>query len=187
MRVNRQIRVPKVRLIDENGEQVGIVSTSEAVRRAEDAELDLVEVVPTANPPVCKILNYGKYRYDQTKREKESKKSQHQVKVKEIKLKPNINDHDLFTKIKSARTFLGKGNKVKVTCMFRGRQMAHPEIGENLVRRVVDELSDVSTLETPLKRMGRFLHVVLAPGAKKKKEVVSKPVEEETDTEEQQN
>ncbi|MEM1282143.1 MAG: translation initiation factor IF-3 [Chlamydiota bacterium] len=183
MRVNKQIRVPKVRLIDENGNQVGIVSTSDAMRKAEAAELDLVEVVPTASPPVCKILNYGKYRYDQTKREKESKKSQHQVKVKEIKVKPNINDHDLFTKIKNARSFLAKGNKVKVTCMFRGREMAHPEIGENLVRRVVEELSDVSTLETPLKRMGRFLHVVLAPGARKKKEAPQKPAPEKTESE----
>ncbi len=178
MRVNKQIRVPKVRLIDENGAQVGVVSTSEAMRKAETAELDLVEVVPTASPPVCKILNYGKYRYDQTKREKESKKSSHQVKVKEIKVKPNINDHDLFTKINRARGFLAKGNKVKVTCMFRGREMAHPEIGENLVKRVVEELSDVSTLETPLKRMGRFLHVVLAPGVRKKKESTPKPAPE---------
>jgi translation initiation factor IF-3 len=165
--------VPKVRLVDEEGNQVGVVSTSEAFRKAEAAELDLVEVVPTANPPVCKILNYGKYRYDQTKREKESKKSQHQVKIKEIKVKPNINDHDLFTKIRNARGFLAKGNKVKVTCMFRGREMAHPEIGENLVKRIVEELSDVSTLETPLKRMGRFLHVVVAPGVRKRKELTS--------------
>lgn len=178
MRVNRQIRVPKVRLIDQNGEQVGVVSTSEALRKAEEAELDLVEVVPTAAPPVCKILNYGKYRYDQTKREKESKKAQHQVKVKEIKLKPNIDDHDLLTKVKSAKTFLDKGNKVKVTLMFRGRQNAHPEIGEKLIDRFVEELSEVSTLETPLKKMGRFLHVVLAPGGKKKKETAPKVVEQ---------
>lgn len=169
MRVNRQIRVPKVRLIDEEGQQVGVVSLSEALQRAEDAELDLVEVVPTASPPVCKILNYGKYRYDQTKREKESKKAQHQVKVKEVKVKPNINEHDLQTKVRQARDFLAKNNKVKVTCMFRGREMVHPEIGENLVRRICEELSDVGTLETPMKRMGRFLHVVLAPSLRKKK------------------
>lgn len=185
MRVNKQIRVPKVRLIDENGSQVGVVPTSEALRKAEIAGLDLVEVVPTAAPPVCKILNYGKFRYDQTKREKESKKAQHQVKVKEIKVKPNINDHDLLTKIKNARGFLEKGNKVKVTCTFRGREMAHPEIGEELVKRVVEELSDTSTLETPLKRMGRFLHIVLAPGAKKKKEFAPKPVVEKNESEQE--
>jgi len=177
--------VPKVRLIDEDGSQVGVVSTSEALRKAETAGLDLVEVVPTAAPPVCKILNYGKFRYDQTKREKESKKAQHQVKVKEIKVKPNIDDHDLLTKIKNARTFLEKGNKVKVTCTFRGREMAHPEIGEELVKRVVEELSDISTLETPLKRMGRFLHIVLAPGAKKKKEFAPKPVVEKNESEQE--
>lgn len=169
MRVNRQIRAPKVRLIDEEGNQVGVVSFSEALDMAMEAQLDLVEVVSTSTPPVCKIINYGKFRYDQTKREKESKKTQHQVKVKEIKVKPNIDDHDLLTKVKQARDFLSKGNKVKVTCMFRGREMAHPEIGENLVRKVCDDLSDVSTAESFPKRMGRFLTVVLAPGAKKKK------------------
>ncbi len=171
MRVNRQIRVPKVRLIDENGEQVGVVSTSDAQRKAEDAGLDLVEVVATSNPPVCKILDYGKYRYDQTKREKESKKSQHQVKVKEVKVKPNINEHDLQTKARRAREFLSKGNKVKVTCMFRGRENAHPERGMDLVRRFCDDLGDIATPEAPMKRMGRFLHVVLAPGVRKRKEV----------------
>ncbi|MEC7839017.1 MAG: translation initiation factor IF-3 [Chlamydiota bacterium] len=176
MRVNRQIRVPKVRLIDENGNQVGVVSTSDAQRKADDAGLDLVEVVATSTPPVCKIIDYGKYRYDQTKREKESKKSQHQVKVKEVKVKPNINEHDLLTKARHAREFISKGNKVKVTCMFRGREMIHPERGENLVRRFCEELADVATPEAPMKRMGRFLHVVLAPGVRKKKEAPQKPV-----------
>jgi len=171
LRVNRQIRVPKVRLIDETGEQVGVVSTSDAQRKADDAGLDLVEVVSTSTPPVCKILDYGKYRYDQTKREKESKKSQHQVKVKEVKLKPNINEHDFQTKARHARDFISKGNKVKVTCMFRGREQAHPERGENLVRRFCEELADIATSESPMKRMGRFLHVVLAPGVKKRKEI----------------
>lgn len=177
MRVNKQIRAPKVRLIDEQGQQVGVVFTSEALERAFDAGLDLVEVVATSTPPVCKIINYGKFRYDQTKREKESKKAQHQIKVKEIKLKPNINEHDLQTKTRQARDFLVKGNKVKVTCMFRGREMAHPEIGENLVKKVCDELSDAATPESVPKRMGRFLTVVLAPGVKKKR--VASPSAEE--------
>lgn len=170
MRINKQIRVPRVRLISETGEQVGVVSTQEAFEKAEAAGLDLVEVVPTSNPPVCKIMNFGKFRYDQTKREKENKKAQHQVKVKELKFKPNIDAHDLETKVKQMRDFIAKGNKVKITCMFRGREMAHPQYGENLVRQVCEDLSDVATLETPLKMMGRILSVVLAPGVKKKKD-----------------
>jgi len=170
LRINKQIRVPKVRLIDENGNQVGVVDREEAMRMAKNASLDLVEVVPNSSPPVCKIIDYGKFRYDQTKREKESKKASHQIKVKEIKVKPNIDTHDLNTKIKRARDFIIKGNKVKITCMFRGREMAHPEIGENLVRRVIEELSDIATAESPLKRMGRILTTVVAPGARKKKE-----------------
>jgi len=173
LRVNKQIRVPKVRLINENGEQVGVVTITEALDLAQAAELDLVEVVATSSPPVCKIINYGKFRYDQTKREKESKKAQHQVKIKEIKVKPNIDEHDLMTKVRQAREFLVKGNKVKVTCTYRGREMAHPEIGEKIVRRVCDELADVSTAEAFPKRMGRFLITVLAPGVKKKKDVSS--------------
>lgn len=170
LRINKQIRVPRVRLISETGEQVGVVSTQEAFEKAEAVGLDLVEVVPTSNPPVCKIMNFGKFRYDQTKKEKENKKAQHQIKVKELKFKPNIDEHDLQTKIKQMREFIVKGNKVKITCMFRGREMAHPEYGENLVRKVVDALSDIATLETPMKMMGRILSVVLAPGVKKKKD-----------------
>lgn len=169
MRVNQQIRVPKVRVIDKEGNQVGIISTKEALVRAEEAGLDLVEIVPDAKPPVCKIIDYGKYRYDQTKREKESKKARHVIKVKEIKMKPNIGTHDYETKVAHARKFLNEGNKVKVTCSFRGREMAHTEIGETLIAKVCEELSDISTTEAPLKRMGRFIHVVLAPTAGKKK------------------
>ncbi|NGX43358.1 MAG: Translation initiation factor IF-3 [Chlamydiae bacterium] len=169
MRVNKQIRASNVRVISSSGEQIGILSLQEALQRAEDEGIDLVEVVPGASPPVCKIIDYGKFRYDQTKREKESKKASHVIKVKEVKMKPNINEHDLQTKLKRAREFLLKGNKVKLTCMFRGREMAHPEIGENLVRKVIDELEDVATSESPLKRFGRFLTVVLAPSVKKKK------------------
>lgn len=170
MKVNKEIRAPKVRVISHTGEQVGILTLHEALTMAEQEGLDLVEIVPGSNPPVCKIINYGKFRYDQTKREKESKKSQHQVKVKEIKVKPNIDDHDLETKIRHAREFIAKGNKVKVTCVFRGREMAHPEIGEKILNRFNDELEDVAAVETPSKMFGRMLTVVLAPGGKKKKE-----------------
>lgn len=169
MKVNREIRAPKVRVIGHDGEQIGIVTLQEALAKAEEAGLDLVEVVAGSNPPVCKIINYGKFRYDQTKKEKESKKAQHQVKIKEIKLKPNIDDHDLQTKMRHARDFLEKGNKVKVSCMFRGREMAHTEIGEKVVRQFCTDLEDISMVEAPLKLMGRTLLVVLAPGGKKKK------------------
>ncbi len=172
MKVNREIRAPKVRVISHTGEQVGIISLYEALAMAEEQGLDLVEIVPGSNPPVCKIMNFGKFRYDQSKREKESKKAQHQIKVKEIKLKPNIDTHDLETKTRHARDFLASGNKVKITCAFRGREMMHSDIGEKIVRQMCQDLEDVSTSESPLKMMGRMLLVVLAPGGKKKKEGV---------------
>ncbi len=170
MRVNREIRAPKVRVISQTGEQIGVLSLYEALAKAEQDGLDLVEISPGASPPVCKIINYGKFRYDQTKREKESKKAQHQVKIKEIKLKPNIDDHDLQTKVRHARDFIVKGNKVKVSCVFRGREMAHPEIGHRLVEKFCDDLSDVAATESPAKMFGKMLTLVLAPGARKKKE-----------------
>ncbi len=169
MKVNREIRSPKVRLIGHDGEQIGVVSIQEALARADEAGLDLVEISAGSVPPVCKIMNYGKFRYDQTKREREGKKAQHQVKIKEIKLKPNIDDNDFDTKLRHAREFIAKGNKVKISCMFRGRELAHMEIGERVVRRMCESLEDIATLEAPIKLLGRVLNVVLAPGAKKKK------------------
>lgn len=169
MKVNREIRASKVRLINHLGEQVGIVSLQEAMALADEAGLDLVEVVPGASPPVCKIINYGKFRYDQTKREKESKKAQHQVKIKEVKIKPNIDPHDFDTKLRHAREFIEKGHKVKITCTFRGREMMHPEFGEKLLRKMCDTLEDIATPEVPQKMLGRILTIVLAPGGKKKK------------------
>jgi translation initiation factor IF-3 len=169
LRVNREIRAPKVRVIDQTGEQVGVMTIKEALQKAEELGIDLVEIVPEANPPVCKIIDYGKYRYDQTKREKESKKASHQIKVKEIKFKPNINEHDLQTKLRHVRDFLAKGNKVKVSCVFRGREMVHTQIGEKLVQKVIDDLEDIATVESPMKLFGRMLTVVLAPSLKKKK------------------
>ncbi len=168
MRINRAIRVPKVRLIAEDGSQFGVVGTDEALRKAEEANLDLVEIAPNANPPVCKIIDYGKYRYQLTKKEKENKKAQHQAKLKEVKTKPNIDEHDLETKMRRAREFLEKGNKVRVTCTFRGREMAHPEIGRRVTDRMCKELSDVSQVEAPPRMVGRSLSLVLAPIGKKK-------------------
>lgn len=180
MKVNREIRAPKVRVISHTGEQVGVVPLYEALAMAEEQGLDLVEIVPGSSPPVCKVMNFGKFRYDQSKREKENKKASHQIKVKEIKLKPNIDAHDLETKTKHAREFLAGGNKVKITCTFRGREMMHPEIGDKIVQAMVQHLEDVSIAESPPKMMGRMLLVVLAPGAKKKKEGVKQSQVDET-------
>jgi translation initiation factor IF-3 len=168
LRVNREIRAPKVRVISQTGEQVGVLSIRDALQKAEEEGVDLVEIVPGANPPVCKIIDYGKYRYDQTKREKESKKASQKVVVKEIKLKPNIDEHDLQTKLRQIREFFSKGNKVKITCTFRGREMAHTEIGQKLIQRVCGELED-STIESPMQMQGRVITVVLVPAVKKKK------------------
>ncbi len=180
MKVNREIRAPKVRVIDHLGEQVGVIALYEALAMAEEQGLDLVEIVPGSSPPVCKIMNFGKFRYDQSKREKENKKASHQIKIKEIKLKPNIDVHDLETKTKHAREFLTDGNKVKITCTFRGREMMHPEIGEKIVQAICQQLEDISIAESPPKMMGRMLLVVLAPGAKKKKEGVKQSSGEES-------
>ncbi len=168
MRINREIRALRVRVIDKDGGQMGIIPISEALMRAEQVGLDLVEIAPTADPPVCKIIDYGKFRYQLTKKDKENKKAQHQVKVKEIKLKPNTDDHDLNTKTKHAREFVEKGYKVRITCVFRGREMQHPEFGMKIVRSLCDQLSDIAAPESPPKMLGRSLSVVLAPGGKKK-------------------
>ena len=144
------------------------MTLAEALAKAELAGLDLVEIAPSAEPPVCKIIDFGKYRYQLTKKEKEQKKSQHQVKVKEIKIKPNTDDHDLMVKIKHSRDFISKGNKVRLTCVFRGREMLHPEFGLRIVDRICEDLADVATPEAPARMLGRSLSVVLAPGAKKK-------------------
>lgn len=158
-----------MRVIGQNGEQVGIIALHEALRMADDAGLDLVEIVATSTPPVCKIINFGKFRYDQTKREKENKKAQHQIRVKEVKVKPNIGSHDLETKIRHARDFIEEGDKVKVTCQFRGREMMHPEFGERVVSQLVSKLEDIAQTEAPMKMLGKTLMVVLAPSAQKKK------------------
>lgn len=175
MKVNREIRAPKVRVIGPTGEQIGVIPLYEALAMAEEAGLDLVEMAAGSNPPVCKIIDYGKFRYDQTKKEKESKKAQHQVKVKEIKIKPNIDDHDLDTKTKHARKFLSEGDKVKITCTFRGREIVRPERGRQHIEKICELLEDLGTVESPPKLLGKMLSVVLAPGAKKKKEVPNKP------------
>ena len=171
MRVNREIRADKVRVIDKDGGQLGVLTLAEALEHAQLVGLDLVEISGSATPPVCKIVDFGKFRYQQTKKEKENKKAQHQVKVKEVKVKPNTDEHDVETKLRHAREFILKGNKVRITCTFRGREMMHTEFGEKVVRKMCEDLSDIATPESPMKMLGRNLSVVLAPGAKKKPEV----------------
>lgn len=168
MKINKQIRAPKVRVIDSEGNQLGILGILEAIHIAETAGLDLVEIAPTAAPPVCKIIDYGKFRYQQTKKERESKKAQHQSKLKEIKMKPNIDDHDFHVKLKKARGFIEDGDKVKVTCVFRGREILHSEIGQSVVSRFCEGLQDIASAESPAKMFGKSLSLVLAPTGKKK-------------------
>ena len=158
-----------MRVISENGEQLGVLTLREAITMAEAAGLDLVEIAPTAKPPVAKIIDYGKYRYHQQKKEKDSKKAQVQIKVKEVKLKPNIDTHDFQTKLKHAREFLLKGNKVRISIMFRGREMLHINLGEKVVKQFCNELSDIATVETPPKMMGRTITTILTPSGKRPK------------------
>jgi translation initiation factor IF-3 len=141
------------------------LSLRDALSRAEAIGVDLIEIAPNADPPVCKMIDYGKFRYHQTKKEKESKKASHQVKVKEIKLKPNIDEHDLQTKIKHLREFLQKGNKVRITCTFRGREMLYLATGEKLLERIYEESKDLSVVESPTKTLGRTMSLSLAPQA----------------------
>lgn len=175
MKINGEIRAPKVRVVKEDGEQLGVLSIREALEKAEQLGKDLVEIAPNATPPVCKIIDFGKFRYQQTKKDKESKKSQHQVKVKEVKLRPNTDVHDLNTKVNHAKDFLSKGNKVKVICMFRGRQMLHIDLGTKLLENFASQLEDISTVEMPSKLLGKNMTMVLAPAGKtSKKNVVHK-------------
>ena len=160
--INEQIKDKEVRLIGPDGEQLGIVSSREALKRAEEAELDLVKIAPKAKPPVCKIIDYGKYRYELARKEKEAKKKQKTVEVKEIRLSPNIEANDLNTKMNSARKFLAKGNKVKVTLRFRGREMAHMNSSKHILDDIAKELEEVAVVEKAPKVEGRSVSMVLA-------------------------
>jgi translation initiation factor IF-3 len=162
-RINDRIRVSEVRLIDENGEQVGVVPTAQALDRARDRDLDLVEIAPTAKPPVVRILDYSKYKYEQEQRKKAARKHQQQVTVREMKLRPKIATHDYETKKGHILRFLRDQNKVKVTIMFRGREQAHPERGEALLRKLAEELAELSTIEQQPNQEGRNMTMMLAP------------------------
>ena len=160
--INEQIRDKEVRLIGADGEQLGIVSSKEAQRLADEAGLDLVKIAPTAKPPVCKIIDYGKCRYEQARKEKEAKKKQKTIELKEIRLSPNIDTNDLNTKINAAKKFIEKGNKVKVTLRFRGREMAHMNQSKYILDDFAEALADVSVVEKAPKVEGRSIGMVLA-------------------------
>ena len=163
--INRQIRAREVQLIGENGEKLGVISLDEALEKAEDKDLDLVLVAPNANPVVCKIMNYGKYKFEQAKREKEAKKKQKVLEVKEIRV--TIEEHDFGFKVKNARKFLTDGNKVKITVRFRGREVNNSRAGEVVLEKFIEDLSDISTVEKRPKLEGRNMFTILAKKADK--------------------
>jgi translation initiation factor IF-3 len=165
-RINDEIRVPQVQLVDHDGQNRGIVDTEEALHLAEDAGLDLVEIAPNSRPPVVKILDYGKYKFQAQKKAAEARKKQKTVEVKEIKMRPSIDTHDYDVKMRAARRFLDEGDKVKMTLRFRGREMAHQELGLQLLFRVRDELTDMAKVEAEPKLEGRQMIMILAPSLK---------------------
>ncbi len=159
--INEQIKDKEIRLIGENGEQLGIVSSRDALKMAEEADLDLVKIAPTAKPPVCKIIDYNKFKYEQSRKDKEAKKKQKTVELKEIRLSPNIDSNDLNTKVNNARKFIGKGNKVKITLRFRGREMAHMQQSRHVLDDFAKQLEDIAVVEKPSKLEGRSISMVL--------------------------
>ena len=160
--INEQIRDREVRLIGPDGEQIGVVSSREAQKIADEAGLDLVKIAPNAKPPVCKVIDYGKYRYDLARKEKDAKKKQKTVELKEIRLSPNIDTNDLNTKMNAAKKFLAKGNKVKITLRFRGREMAHMNSSKHILDDLAEQLSDIAVVEKAPKSEGRSIGMVLA-------------------------
>jgi translation initiation factor IF-3 len=163
VRVNRQIRISPIRVIGADGSQLGIMDVDTALATAQEQGLDLVEVAPMARPPVARIMDYGKFKFEQAKMARQAKKKQHVIHLKEVKYRPGIEDHDFETKTRHARRFLGEGNKVKVTLMFRGRQIAHPELGRAVVDRVATDLADVAKIESEAKMEGKSMTMILTP------------------------
>ena len=163
LQINEQIRDKELRVIDADGTQLGIMSLRQALEIAEQKNLDLVKIAPQANPPVCKIIDYGKYRFEQAKREKEARKNQRVVEFKEVRLSLNIDTHDFETKRNHALRFISEGNKVKVSIRFRGREMGHPELGQEIMQRFAGAMSEVANVEKPAKLEGRTMLMFLAP------------------------
>ena len=165
--INEEIRDKEVRLIDEDGTQLGIMPSSQAFQVAVEKELDLVKIAPTSNPPVCKIMDYGKYRFEQAKREKEARRNQHTVEVKEIRMSPSIGSNDFNVKLRSGQKFLKEGDRLKVTVRFRGREMAHTNIGEDLLKRFAEECAEFETVDKNAKLEGRHMTMFLTSKAAK--------------------
>ena len=163
-RVNRRIRVREVRVIAEDGSQLGIIATDDALRRAEEKGLDLVEVQPMSRPPVCKIMDYGKFKYEQKRKASELKKKQTVVEVKEVKFRPKTGQHDFDTKVRHLREFIEEGNKARVTIMFRGREIVHPEIGQDILKKVAEAISDIGQVELGARMEGKQMFMIVAPG-----------------------
>lgn len=161
--MNSKIRAPKVRLIDPDGTQIGVVEIQKAQQQADDFNLDLVEVVPHSKPPVCKIMDFGKYRYQQQKKDKKSKKKQHVIHNKELRMHPNIEEHDIKFKLKKAKNFLEKGDHLKIRINFRGRQILHPELGEALIERIKNELSEIAKVSKKPTQEGKSLIITFIP------------------------
>jgi translation initiation factor IF-3 len=166
-RINERIRVPEVRLIDEEGRQVGVVRTVEAIAMARQRDVDLVEVAAGAQPPVARLMDFGRYKYEQSKKDREAKKHQVNVQLREVRMKPKIDDHDVDFKTRTAAKLLKQGDKVKVTVMFRGREITHPQIGKNLLDRVCGSLEDIALVEKDAMLEGRHMTIILAPDKKK--------------------
>ncbi|MGD9852051.1 MAG: translation initiation factor IF-3 [Nitrospirales bacterium] len=162
-RINHLIKVPEVRVIGPEGEQLGILKTSDALRQARDGGYDLVEVAPNSEPPVCRIMDYGKFKYEQSKKEHRMRLHQKSTQVKEIKFRPRTDKHDMETKVRQIKDFLEEGNKTKVTVMFRGREMANQELGYSAIEKVIEELKGVATIESPPRMEGRNLYMVVSP------------------------
>jgi len=168
-KINFEIKSPQLRVIDELGNMLGIMSRNEAMKLAEQRELDLVEIAPQANPPVCKIIDYGKFSYELSKKEKLQKKNQQQQQMKEIRFKWRTDTHDFNFKTRHAKEFLLDGNKVKASVMFRGREITHTDVGKELLEKFVEELKDVAKIDSPIKMEGKNMSVILAPDKQKKK------------------
>ncbi len=166
-RINEQIRVREVRLVDTEGAQLGIMPIKDALRIAEERQLDLVEIAPQAKPPVCRIMDFGKYKYEQSKKEKETRKKQKVMDVKEIKMRPNIEDHDFLVKVKNAERFLKEGNKVKVSIIFRGREIVHTQLGKQLLVRMADQIKDIGSIERQPKLEGKNMIMIITPSQDK--------------------
>lgn len=163
MRINGEIRAREVRLVGEGGEQLGIVNLRDALRIAAEQSLDLVEVAPTARPPVCRVMDFGKFKYEQSKRDREARKKQHNVVIKEVKMRPRIETHDFDVKLRNAERFLKEGDKVKATIMFRGREIVHTDIGRQVLERLAESLGELAQVERPARVEGRNLTMILTP------------------------